>query len=75
MDSGTIIVYWNSETFFLTPGDNEGERYDGEFHRSEGILESRAIGSYKCKMLSFIGLGEFNVWLVRGLRVGENMFI
>lgn len=62
--------------FFFTPGDNEGERYDWEFHRSEGFfLESRAIGKYKYKVLSFIGLSEFNVWFVRGLCVGENMFI
>lgn len=45
---------------------------DWEFHSSKGILlDSTPIGSHKCKLLSFVGLGEFNVWLVQRLVIEE----
>ena len=32
------------------------------------------IEGYKCKELNFIGLYVFNVWLVGGLVIEENIF-
>ena len=47
---------------FFYPVDNGGECRECEFHRSEGIL---TIGSYKCTVLSFTGLRELSISLVR----------
>lgn len=50
---------------FFYPVDNAGECCECEFHRSEGILST---GSYKCTVLSFIGLRELSVSLGRRAR-------
>lgn len=39
------------------------------------LLESRATRSYKYQILNFIGLDEFDLWLVKGLVIEENMFL
>lgn len=39
------------------------------------LRESRAMRSYKYQILNFIGLDEFDLWLVKGLVIEESMFL